>query len=134
MLVPAVKQRASNNLIMRLEMPGRGGRCRPSAAHAPPAACGARELSGCLLPLTLLLISSPSCCRAGRWGRARGRLPPPCRSCWGHRRLHRSQTRSLRLHCREEMLCPGLGVGMAGPRRVSQGEDGWLCSPAAWPR
>lgn len=25
MLVPAVKQRASNNLIMRLEMPGRGG-------------------------------------------------------------------------------------------------------------
>ena len=35
MLVPAVKQRASNNLIMRLEMPGRGQMpsfCRPRAA------------------------------------------------------------------------------------------------------
>lgn len=72
MLVPAAEQRARNNLIMRCR--AGGGRCRPSAAHAAPAACGARDLSGCLLPLTLLLISSPPCCRAGRWGRA----PPPC--------------------------------------------------------
>lgn len=38
MLVLAVKLRAGNNLIMRLEMPGGvaggGGRCRPSAVRS----------------------------------------------------------------------------------------------------
>lgn len=90
MLVPAVKQRASNNLIMRLEIlgaGGRGGRCRPSAARAPPAACGASKLSARLLPLTLLLISSLPCCCTGRWGRSRVRLPPPWRGGAGEHRL-----------------------------------------------
>lgn len=114
MLVPAVKQRAGNNLIMRLEMPGRGGRCRPSAAHAPPAACGARELSGCLLPLTLLLISSPPCCRAGRWGRA----PPPCRPCTDPQ--HIPSVRPAARRC-----SPRAGCGHG------RGEDGRLCSLAA---
>lgn len=123
MLVPAVKQQASNNLIMRLEMLGKG---RGADAVLLPVSC---QPVSCLSPCFSL---AP--CRAAAWADGAGSMSACHQRAGEHWLLHCSPVHPLGPHCRAEMLFSGLGRGMAGAHRVSQVADGWIHSPAVWPK